>query len=150
MACELSTRFRFAGGEEMNGFFIDKALTEDEREICLVLLDGGPLGRGLKDVKARGIAIFDIDALVESGIIEKTTLLQFARNLTENETVKNEINEWNNCGGYLSLRDRDEKSLFKNFEKALRIVEEGEIPKNTEVRYLVTPVLYQYLDLVYE
>ena len=149
MTIELSERFRFPGGNEMNGFFIHKNLTDEEKTICLKLMSGGPLGLSVLRIKRKKIPIEDIKALETDGIIIKTSLLQLANELVRDEWASDKYKETEEQGGFLALVNEEEREDFRNYVEAMRIVDAGKNPESEEIRYKVTTTLYDYLDLAY-
>jgi len=150
MTSELSERFRYPGGEQMNGFYICKKLTETELDICIGLEASGPLGLGEENIVSLGIDISIVQALVNDGVVRKTTLLQLACDLTGDELRIVEMKEWMSQGGFDELDREGDRKLFRNFEQALKIVEQGEVPENLVPRYQVITDLYNYINLIYD
>jgi len=134
----------------MNGFFIDKHLTERERMICLEIKNEGPLGLNIKKVKRRGITNNDLNSLQEDGIIRKTTLFKLSQELIGSETARETYEDLEEGGGFLALTDKRERDFFRCFEIATTVVAEGETLKNQVIRYQVIPILYNYMDLIYQ
>ena len=128
---KLSERFRYRNGIEKNGYFIDAALTDDERMVCLALASGGPLGCGANDIEEKRIELGSIEALVAEGVVRKRNRLQMAKDLIEDETG-------------MGIVDND------TLKKAHEIVGRGEVAENMEVYYQVIPTLFWYMDLVYD
>lgn len=150
MTHELDNRFRYSSGEPKNGFFIDFVLSDGEKDICLSLVSHGPLGCELQKLIQQNTNIGSLESLVSSGLITKTTLLQMAVNVTQDEQrISNMIN-WDNAGGLENIQKKGDRIEYKGFKQAETIVSEGEIEKNLVVRYQVIPIYYQYVLLIYD
>ncbi|KKQ43167.1 MAG: hypothetical protein US60_C0006G0011 [Microgenomates group bacterium GW2011_GWC1_37_8] len=60
------------------------------------------------------------------------------------------MKEWMSQGGFDELDREGDRKLFRNFEQALKIVEQGEVPENLVPRYQVITDLYNYINLIYD
>jgi len=150
MTCELSERFRYDGGEPMNGYYMCSELTEEELDVCFVLVVCGPLGLKETKVKRSRVDIAVVEALVKEGIVRKTSLLQLARDLVEDESRVQQMREWRDQGGFLALERAGDKDIFRAFDQALEIVERGETAESLATRYQVIADLYRYIELIYD
>ena len=147
MSPELSKRFRYEGGKEMNGFFIFKFLTEIESNQCLLLTSTGPLGLNKQEVESdTNLDLSVIEDLVTEGVIRKETRLKMASEFVEKEvsTYKELVDE----GGFLALDEGWEKTLFSDYETALEIVEQGETLENLTKQYQARSQLYTFIELL--
>jgi hypothetical protein len=149
MMAELSKRFRYPGGTEMNGFWIDKELTQEEYDICVALVRSGPMGLDEKGLRGSKIAIEEVETLVEEGIIAKKSTLELAKAFVENENNRLVIEEMEKEGGFLAQRNREKRDWFRLYKQLMKIAEEGETEVNLKERYQVISVLYAYLELMY-
>ncbi|OGM19141.1 hypothetical protein A2955_05270 [Candidatus Woesebacteria bacterium RIFCSPLOWO2_01_FULL_37_19] len=149
MTSELGERFRYKGGEEMNGYFICKELTDPELEICYSLVNSGPLGMSMEGINEEGLIIPNFETLVKEGLVRKSSTFQLAKRLVRNNDVREKVTEWVQGGGRSALENSKEMVLFDSFYAALKIVSEGKTEKNLQKRYQVIPVLYDYMNLIY-
>ena len=146
----LGERFRYSGGEEMNGFFISHRLTESELDICFHLVSVGPLGLGIENIKKIDDGIYRVTALVEDGLIQETTLLELATKLTQDEWFSNRMHDWRAQGGLGNLEREGDKNLFSGFEQAEEIIRGENTSTSSETRYQVMYNFYRYIDLIYD
>ena len=146
----LGERFRYSGGEEMNGFFISHRLTESELDICFHLVLAGPLGLGVEDIKKIDDGVNRVIALAEDGLIQETTLLELATELTQDELFSDRIHEWRAQGGLDSLLREGDKNLFSGFEQAEEIIKRKKTLTRSETRFQVMYDFYRYIDLIYD
>ena len=51
-------------------------------------------------------------------------------------------------GGFLKLDNISDEIFFRSYDQALKNVKQGDTDSNHELRYQLTPVLYNYIDLL--
>ncbi|MFH1970962.1 MAG: hypothetical protein ABIJ05_01065 [Patescibacteria group bacterium] len=138
----MKERFKFQDGREMNAFWIHKTLTEDERSTCYKLKKMGILGWSRKSFGAARINYSDVEHLIGEGILKQVSLYDVAKEITSNNQLISERNELEIEGGFL-VADNEGKSLIRDFDSALQIVNEGKNSSNSEMRYIFSNRYFQ-------
>jgi len=133
----------------MNGYYMYKALSEDEQLVCFALwLEFFGLTEEQITQREDIFTLQTVSQLVADGVVESKTLLDSARNFIE--LRKDWYEEAVEDGGFLALRERSrEQDVFRAYDMAVEIVDQGETEENLKLHYQLIQTLYDYVDLIY-
>ena len=147
----MKDRFKFPDGGEMNGYWMYKTLSNNEKRIShQLVVKGGFLGCNENDIKEIGLGSGDIESLVKGGMLRETTLMQLSEELLGDEENQIRRRDLEEQGGFLVLDDEEERTFFRNFDIALDVVEGNDFWNGEERRYQIAHrKLYDFLEILF-
>lgn len=131
----------------MNGFYMNLVLSEEEKELCYKFLGCGPLG--MTEEKMSRLSSLEkekIQNLFEEGMVWKLPLYDWAKMFVEKESAM--YADLQEVGGFIEVNKTD-KNFIRSYDRALKIIGEGRIPKNQKIYFQMMPILYDYANIVW-
>jgi hypothetical protein len=94
------------------------------------------------------LKLSEVENLVKEGILRKASLFELAKEFIEDEYSCLQKEDLDQMGGFMALRNDEERDFFRSFDQAVKIVAEGETADSLEERYQINRKdFYDFIEL---